>query len=269
MTLALTGVGVAGFSQNVSFSGTQVPLERVFQSVREQTGYVFMYTEDVIHTAQPVTINVKDAPLDKFLADVFKPQPLKYAVKGKSIFVSPKPRNAPVQPDKPVASPPRQITGMIADPEGRPLPGATVAVAGKNRSAMTNSEGVFTLEVNPGDILVITFVGFEKKELNVNESLLSGKVVHIPLTRATSLLDDVHIIAYGLTTRRLTTGSIAKLSGDDIRKQPVENPLLALSGRLPGVQISQTSGLAGAPVGVIIRGKSSIGAGTNPLYVID
>lgn len=270
MVLLTTGflhVCAKGVSQNISFSGKNVPLETVFSAVKQQTGYVFMYTEPLLRTANTVTINDKNVPLEKFLTAVFQSQPLQYAIKGKTIFVYAKDKPAPVNVIPATVA--QTITGRITGADGQPLPGATVVVKGTTRSCATNADGVFTLSVNAGDILSITFIGYEKKEFAVTAAVLAGQNISIILARSTSVLDDVQVIAYGTTTRRMTTGSIAKIKGEDIRKQPVESPLLALSGRMPGVQISQTSGLAGAPVSVIIRGKSSLGAGSEPLYVID
>lgn len=266
LTAGFLHVCAKGVSQNISFSGRNVPLETVFFAIKKQTGYVFMYTEPLLRVTTPVTADEKNVPLEKFLTDIFRLQPLQYSIKGKTIFVYAKAVALTEAAPVPVVQP---VTGRITGPDGQPLPGATIVVKGTNRSGVTNAEGIFTLSVNPGDVLLITFIGYEKREYPVTAAMISGHNIVIPLARSTSVLDDVQVIAYGTTTRRVSTGSIAKIKGEDIRKQPVESPLLALSGRMPGVQISQTSGLAGAPVSVTIRGKSSLGAGSEPLYVID
>jgi len=79
----------------------------------------------------------------------------------------------------------------------------------------------------------------------------------------------VQVIAYGTTTRRLSTGDVSTVRAADIEKQPVSNPLLALQGRIPGLQITQASGLAGSGVKVRIQGQNSIGFGSDPLYIVD
>ncbi len=89
-------------------------------------------------------------------------------------------------------------------------------------------------------------------------------------------LDQVVMMAYGQTTRRLTTGNISKVSAEEISRQPVSNPLAALQGRVPGLVITQTSGVPGSAFKIQIQGQQSIGAKGNtivvsndPLYVID
>lgn len=267
LTIGFLHVYAKGVSQNISFSGKNVPLETVFTVVKQQTGCVFMCTESLLRISHPVTADEKDVPLEKFLADIFRAQPLQYSIKGKSIFVYARPVPPPAPDAMPAISQP--VTGRVTGPDGQPLPGATITVKGGKQAGVTNAEGIFTLSLNAGEVLIVTFIGYEKKEYTVTAAMIRGGNMTITLARSTSVLDDVQIIAYGATTRRLSTGSIAKLKGEDIRKQPVESPLLALSGRLPGVQISQTSGLAGAPVSVTIRGKNTLGAGSDPLYVID
>ncbi|MBO9571947.1 MAG: TonB-dependent receptor plug domain-containing protein, partial [Chitinophagaceae bacterium] len=82
-------------------------------------------------------------------------------------------------------------------------------------------------------------------------------------------LDRVQVIGYGTTTRRLSTGNVNSVLGDVIQMQPVTNPLLALQGRVPGLIVTQTNGLPGSPVNVQIRGRNSIAASNNPLYIVD
>src|SRR6185437_11698668 len=82
-------------------------------------------------------------------------------------------------------------------------------------------------------------------------------------------LDDVQIIGYGTTTRKLNTGNVSTVSAETIQKQPISNPLAALEGQVPGLQISQKSGVPGGNFNVLIRGQNSIANGNNPLYIID
>jgi hypothetical protein len=80
-------------------------------------------------------------------------------------------------------------------------------------------------------------------------------------------LDEVQIIAYGTNSRRFTTGNIATVKADNIEKQPVKNPLLALKGRVAGMEIIQANGLPGSGVTVRIRGQNSINNGNDPMYI--
>src|SRR5262245_28120731 len=91
LTVGFLNVCAEGVSQTVSFSGEKVPLKTVFNSVKQQTGFVFLYSGAVLQVAKPVTVSATAVPLETFLNEVFKNQPLKYTIKGKSIFIAPKP----------------------------------------------------------------------------------------------------------------------------------------------------------------------------------
>ncbi len=86
---------------------------------------------------------------------------------------------------------------------------------------------------------------------------------------STSKLDEVQIVAYGKNTQRFQTGNVATVTSKELKKQPVNNPLLALQGRVPGLFITQSNGLPGGGVAVRIQGQNSLRNGNDPLYVID
>jgi len=98
---------------------------------------------------------------------------------------------------------------------------------------------------------------------------VSKEFNYIQLKQSESKLDEVQVIAYGKTSRRLSTGNISTVNHEDIEKAPVSNPLLALAGRVPGIFIEQSSGVSGSGVKIRIQGMNSISKGNDPLYVID
>jgi TonB-linked SusC/RagA family outer membrane protein len=119
--------------------------------------------------------------------------------------------------------------------------------------------------VDENAVLEISYVGFETQLV----SLQGKSALAISLNPKNNSLDEMQIIAYGTTTKRLNTGNVSTVKARDIETQPINNPLLALEGRVPGLFITQSSGLAGSGVKVKIQGQNSIGRGSDPLYVID
>ncbi len=113
--------------------------------------------------------------------------------------------------------------------------------------------------------MVISSVGFGTKEIAVN----GNNVVAVSLAINNSPLDEVQIIAYGVTSQRLATGNVSTVKGEDIAKQPVSNPLAALAGRIPGMFITQSIRVPGGGFFVQIRGRNSISNGNDPFYIID
>lgn len=148
---------------------------------------------------------------------------------------------------------------------GAPAPGATISVKNKNRMTITDDAGRFSIDAAPGDVLVITMVGYQKSQLTVGKS---NNVV-VDLIEAQSTLDDVVVIGYGKLPRKDVTGAIASVTGEDLRKtQPVTLDQ-ALQGKVAGVVVQQVSGQPGGGVSIQIRGVSSISGANAPLYVID
>jgi hypothetical protein len=243
---ASLGLSAHGLSQTVTFSGKDVPLEKVFSIIKEQTGYVVFFDHAIVDNSKTVTLSVKEAPLQNFLSQILQGQLLDYTIRKKTIFI--KKMDAPDRhPDNaPGVMPPVAITGRILDMDGKPLAGASIAIKGGRVSAVTDANGKFTINASAGDVLVISFVGFAPREIAVGSALIASAgqqpdMGDIKLALSTSSLDEIQIIGYGTTTRRLSTGSVSKITSAEIEQQPVSNPILALEGKAPGLFITQNA----------------------------
>jgi len=263
LTTCLLQVSAATFGQRVTLSETDVPLELVLKKIQEQTGYDMLYMDKLLLKAKKVTISLTNSPLEAAMDKILKDQDLTYTITDQTIIIKEK---APTFLDR-LANhwAAIDVRGRVVDQEGKPLPGATVKIKSTGKSVSTNAKGEFYIEkVDEGEVLVISFIGYVSKEVSAMKEM--GNVV---LELSDSKLDEVQVIAYGTTTRRLSTGNISSITAKDIEKQPVTNPLLALSGRVPGVFIEQGTGMPGTSVKVRIQGTNSMINGTEPLYVID
>lgn len=163
------------------------------------------------------------------------------------------------------------VQGKVISATGEPLKGATITAISGNRQTVgeTDTNGKFMLSgIAYNSILQITHVGYEPAQVN-----LEGRhEIIITLKEKAGELDEVIVQAYGTTTRRLSTGNITKITSKEIEVQPVSNPLAALEGRVPGVTITQTSGVPGSSFNVEIRGRTSLDQAlsrNDPLFVID
>lgn len=160
------------------------------------------------------------------------------------------------------------VTGTVTNSNGEPVVNGTVITKQSQTKAETNAEGVFSITVKTfPDTLLITHVGYGTI-LHPLKAHQVGSLVII-LNEAANNLDEALVIAYGKTTRRYNTGSVAAIRAKDIGSQPVLNPLSALSGRMSGVLVSPTNGLSGSQINITIRGRSSLVQGSEPLYIID
>jgi len=252
----------------ITLSVKNAPIEKVLKEIKRQSGLAVVYPDALLLHALPVSVAVRDAPLDEALKRVFADQPFTYEIiAGKIISI--KERETPVKMvlEEAATPPPMNIHGRVTDSLGNPLAGASVTVKGSKRGTQTNQDGVFIImEVDPNAILVVSFTGYETKEVKLN-----GKTdMYVQLKHVAASLQDVVINkGYYTTTQRLNTGDVTKVTSADIEKQPVSNVLQALQGRVPGLVITQQSGIPGTGFKVQIRGQNSIGNGTDPFYVVD
>ncbi len=150
--------------------------------------------------------------------------------------------------------------------EGELLQGATVMIKGTRRAVITNAEGLFRMADTCSRIILrISFTGYQSFDIPI----IDRHFLDITLDHAANYLDEAIVKAYGETTRRLNTGSIDRLNGKEIRKQPVDNLLAALEGRMPGLVVTQFNGVPGSSLSVQVRGRNSISHGSGPLIVLD
>jgi TonB-dependent starch-binding outer membrane protein SusC len=258
-------VSASGFSQKVTLSLNNVPVQKVFTEVIRQTGVSIVYTESIFNGMSPVTINVKDATVQEVLDQCLKDQPLTYTMQGLMIVIARKPNPTTSEYDN--TSPPVDVRGHVTDSLGNPIAGASVTVKGRMISVATDANGNFYLrDINSTSTLIISSIGFETQEYKLkgkNDILLRLKV------HSTSLLDVVVNKGYYNTTNRLNTGDVSIVTADVIEKQPVTDPILALEGRVPGLYIQQASGVPGAYSTIQIRGQNSMVNGNDPLYIVD
>jgi TonB-dependent starch-binding outer membrane protein SusC len=270
LTVALIQVQAGAFSQNVTISGKDLPLKAVFKTIKAQTGYTFFYNNELLKEAKPVTIDVKDAPLEDVLRLCFEGQTLGYDVQNKTVFVTKRvgvldPTPAPQSRDS-LPKTPREVEGIVVNENGQPLSGASVMVKATGKMALTNEKGEFKLlDVSSNSFLTVTYVGYSAKQISFKQ----GSKVEVRLSQAVNQLDQVQIVAYGTTTDRLNTGDITTVTSTTIEKQPVDNPLEAIQGRVPGLYINQSTGLPGSAFSVQVMGRNSVVNGNDPLYVVD
>ncbi|WP_400076426.1 SusC/RagA family TonB-linked outer membrane protein [Winogradskyella sp. R77965] len=157
------------------------------------------------------------------------------------------------------------INGTVTDKaDAMPLPGVNVLIKGTARGTATDFDGKYSLEVNEGETIVISYVGYTTQEI-----VFTGQsTIDVQLAEDSAQLDEVVLIGYGTTTKKDATGSIESVTAKDFTKGNIVTPENLLQGRVAGVTIT-TSGAPGSGSEIKIRGGSSINASNNPLIVID
>lgn len=166
-----------------------------------------------------------------------------------------------------VAAQNRTITGKVTDANGNPIPSASVVIKGTRKGTNTDQEGNFKLSVSPNvKTIVITSIGYGSKEVSIEGS--SDVAVQLS-AEVKNDLQDVVVVGYGTQRKRDLTGAIYKLKDSTMADLPIQGPDQALRGKVPGVQVTQSSGTPGSSISVLIRGSGTITTSNQPLFVVD
>ena len=160
-----------------------------------------------------------------------------------------------------------QVKGLVTDSNGIPIPGVNVEIKGTSYGTFTTKEGYFYVDAAPTDVLILSYIGFKTLEVVVGTSEELSLILEEDVTD----LEAVTVNAgYYTVKERERTGSISRIVASDIEDQPVTEVLATMQGRMPGVFITQNSGVPGGGFQVQIRGQNSIRSeGNDPLYIIN
>lgn len=265
---ACMAASAKGLSQRITLSVKDAPLEKVFKEIQKQSGYAFVYFNDDLANTNKVNIDVKDVALDEVLRLCIRNQPLSYTISDKIIVIKKAILATTSVPNEQTTNEPKPIpiTGKVTDENGNGLNGATISIKGTQTATKTDANGNFSIEVKAGQTLLISFVGYLNKEIKIGDATNYMIELEVDVRNL-----DAVVVNKGYYTekQKLSTGNVSTVKAADIQKQPVNNPLLALQGRVPGLEITQASGVPGSSIKVRIRGQNSFNNGNEPLYIID
>ena len=156
----------------------------------------------------------------------------------------------------------RALSGLVVDNTNEPVIGASVVEKGTTNGAVTDIDGRFTVSVEPGTTLVVSYISYLSQEVKATENM------HIVLQPDNKVLDEVVVVGYGVQKKSVVTASIAKVSADDLDGKTRLRAEDALKGLAAGVNVTSASGQPGAKSMIRVRGMGTIND-SNPLYIID
>ena len=158
------------------------------------------------------------------------------------------------------------VTGTVTDSStGQPVPFAAIQLKDTMTGGMTDADGKYSITVPSEGILIFSSVGYKNAEVSI-----AGKAIHdVVMAPDTEMLEETIVVAFGTATKESFTGSATVVNSSDISKVQSSDVTRALEGMVAGVQMTTASGTLGSTPTIVIRGHSSINAGTAPLYVVD
>ena len=154
-----------------------------------------------------------------------------------------------------------EASGTVVDQTGETIIGATIMEKGTNNGTITDIDGNFKLSCNGDANLVVSYIGYETQELK------AGKGLRVVLVETSSMLNELVVTGYTTQRKADLTGAVSVVSVDELQKQNENNPIKALQGRVPGMNISADGTPSGAAT-VRIRGIGTLN-NNDPLYIID
>jgi TonB-linked SusC/RagA family outer membrane protein len=160
------------------------------------------------------------------------------------------------------------VSGKVTDEAGVGMPGVNVVVKSTSIGTTTNADGVYTLNLPSHQFegtLVFSFIGYITEEVPVN----NRNAINISMVSDVTSLTEVVVVGYGTQEKRDVTAAISSISGEAIAKIPTGNPMEAMKGQIAGVDILQTGGRPGQGSSITIRGRRSLTASNDPLFVVD
>lgn len=249
-------------AQKVTLQFRQVKLTKVFDAITQQTGLTVAYSRPTVNPDRIVTIEAKDEELSNVLSKLFTGMDVAFEIGEKKIYLKEKKTSDSLQQTGKT----KRISGTVIDEKGEPVIGASILVDETSNGTITNIDGEYSLTGVPeNSTLTISYVGYKTIKLKASDKNLAN----IVLQEDSELIDEVVVVGYGTVKKRDLTGSVASLSSDVISSVPATSAVEALQGRASGVVVSTSNWSPGETPSILIRGKRSINASNDPLFVVD
>lgn len=256
----------AGYAQKITLTEWNSPFEKVLKDVGRQSGYLFLYTRQMLSNTRRVNLVLQESSLENALMECFKGQPVSYTIIDKTIVIKPQDKPANGSPPKPEPAPPIVVKGKVLNEKGEPFAGVVIAIAGTNNAVTTDNDGAFTLSCPDNNaMLTFSFLGYKKQQLRLG----GRQMLRIVMEPDLSLLNEVVVSGYTVQKRSEFTGSSAHIDAQAVADKPVPSFDQALAGQATGVSITSNGGALNAAPVFRIRGINSIQLSSYPLIIID
>lgn len=264
-------IGVASasstYSQNamLSLKVQNKTLKDVFRDIESQSEYIFFYNDEAVNVNKRVSVSIDGASIYEILDRVLDKEQSSYKVVDRQVILfknASRPENAIVKEEQQTYT----TTGIVKSNSGEPLIGVSVIEKGTTNGVLTDIDGSFTIKTTKNNVtLVFSYIGFESTEIQTN----GRSRIDVILQEKASDLDEVIVVAYGTQKKSSVTSAISVVNADKLKTVTTPNVNAMLQGKVAGVQVLNKSGKPGEAADIKIRGKGTLNANTNPLWVVD
>ncbi|GMN11310.1 TonB-dependent receptor [Croceitalea sp. MTPC9] len=258
----------------LSLNAVDESILNLIEEIESTTEFRFIYRKKDVDLNRKISLKADNQTLESILGNIFQNTTTNFKIKDKRVYLIPYERKTkiPIMVVNPESRKDSKnilqqtVKGTVKDKDGTPLPGTSIVEKGTANGTQTDFDGNFTINVTSNDaILVVSYIGFATQEIVLD----NRTTLNIVLQEDSAQLDEVVLVGYGKLSRENLTGAVSSINSDKIDAFPAASVEQSLAGKLPGVQLSQSSGQPGAGISVRVRGITSISGGNEPLYVID
>ena len=244
--------------ENSSYS-----LVQLFQEIERKTDFKFFYTQQALNNSPQLTAIQSSGSVEEHLVQVAKQTNLRFKQVNNTISVIPVSNETQDLITKEIQL--ASISGTVTDNTGAPMPGVTILIQGTTSGTVTDVDGKYSLEVNEGQVLVFSFIGYQ----TISRVVGTSSILDVTMSVEENSLQEFVVIGYGTIQKKDITGAVSAITSEELKDQPVVAIDQAIAGRLAGVVVTQATGAPGGGASVRIRGAGSLSAGNEPLYVVD
>ncbi|OFY38579.1 MAG: hypothetical protein A2X18_06500 [Bacteroidetes bacterium GWF2_40_14] len=250
LVVAFLQVQAKGYSQMITLKQQNAQLEDVFVEIMKQTNSHFIYSPQMLKDAKPVDIDLTNVTMDEALSLCFEGQPLTYVIENNTVIVKMK------------ELPPPPIKGKVLDEKGNPFPFVNIRIKGTTNGVACDDNGNFSINAKIGDILVISFLGYETQEIKIT----SLTDISVSLKVSISNLEEVVVVGYTMKKARELTGSVQTVNSKELNNSiTTPDATSALKGRVTGVDIVNSNPYTAVKATVTVRGQGSFSGGVDPI----
>lgn len=277
--------------KGITIKAEKISLREGFEMIRAQSNYHFLYNSNLIDDGIVISVNIVDETIENVLQKILPSNSIKYRIIDNQIVLYPhNPENndmvqennapdegggssignvSPILPRGIQQDNRRVITGTITEEDtGEPISGVAIMISGvTGRGSISDENGHYSIEIQ-GDAksLEYQFMGYETVTMNIGQR----SIINVAMKFESVALNEVVVSAgYVNEKKKNISGSVVNVSGKELEMAHVNTLQRALEGKAAGVQIVSANGLPGASINVNIRGKGTISASTQPLFIID
>jgi len=240
-------------SASYSFSLQKKSFNELMEKIEEKTDYRFVYDASNVNLNFEVDNYKFQGTISEILNNALKSHYVAYELRKKNILLFPSQQES------------YELKGRVSDfTTGESLPGVNVYIEGVSGTS-TDFDGNYSIQVSGNEDLSFSYIGYKTKTVSID----GRKVIDVALEVDAKAIDEVVVIGYGTSSKKLLTTSVSSINSKAINELPTPTIDGVIQGQATGVNVVQNSGTPGGGMSVRIRGNSSITAGSDPLYVVD